>query len=64
MSASRCPLGGAAGVSALSYIIPYQKVVDGVNLAECITLAKLRQECKRFDVWVACLEKLGQEAVE
>ena len=23
MSASRCPLGGAAGASALSYIIPY-----------------------------------------
>ena len=46
-------------------VIPtYQKVVDGVNLAECITLAKIRQECKRFDAWMACLEKLGQEAIE
>ena len=26
MSASRCPLGGAAGASALSYIIPFRWV--------------------------------------
>ena len=46
-------------------VIPtYPKVVDGANLAEWITLARIRQECKRFDAWVACLEKLGQEAVE
>ncbi len=43
-------------------IIPtYQKVVDGTYLAEWITLAKMRRECKRFDTWVTFLESLGEE---
>ena len=43
-------------------VIPtYQKVVNGPDLAEWITLAKIRQECARFDTWVACLESLGDE---
>ena len=44
-------------------VIPtYQKVVNGASLVEWITLAKIRQECKRFDAWLACLESLGEEA--
>ena len=43
-------------------IIPrYQKVVNGADLAEWITLAKIRRECKRFDIWVTFLESLGEE---
>ena len=43
-------------------VIPtYQKVVNGPNLAEWITLAKIRQECARFDCWLAYLESLGKE---
>ena len=44
-------------------VIPtYQKVVNGAVLAKWITLAKIRQECKRFNAWVTCLETLGEEA--
>ena len=44
-------------------VIPtYQKVVNGADLAAWITLAKIRQECKRFNDWVTCLESLGEEA--
>ena len=43
-------------------IIPgYQKVVNGTGLAEWITLAKIRRECRRFDIWVTSLESLGEE---
>ena len=43
-------------------LIPtYQKIVNGVELAEWITLAKIRQECQRFNDWVASLESLGEE---
>lgn len=34
----------------------YQKVVNGVDLAEEITLVKIRQECARFDCWMTLLE--------
>ena len=44
-------------------VIPtYQKVVNGVGLAEWITLATIREECARFDSWVTSLESLGGEA--
>ena len=44
-------------------VIPtYQKVVNGLSVAEGITLAKIRQECNRFDSWIACLESLGKES--
>ena len=42
-------------------VIPtYQKVVNGLSVAERITLSKIRQECKRFDSWIGCLESLGK----
>ena len=44
-------------------IIPtYQKVVNGADLAEWITLADIRRECKRFDTWMNVLESLGEES--
>ena len=43
-------------------IIPtYQKVVNGAGLAEWITLAKIRGECERFNIWVTWLESLDEE---
>lgn len=37
----------------------YQKVVDGLRLAECMGLSTIRAECPRFDQWVARMETLG-----
>ena len=43
-------------------VIPtYEKVVNGVSVAQWITLPKIREECKRFDSWIACLESVGKE---
>ena len=45
-------------------LIPtYDKVVNGLELAEWATLARIRRECKRFNAWVAWLESLGEEKV-
>ena len=52
----------SAPSKVIKKVIPrYQKVVNGADLAEWITLAKIRQECKRFNAWVTCLESLGEE---
>ena len=38
----------------------YDKVVNGSELAEWITLPRIRQECERFNAWVTWLESLGE----
>jgi len=39
----------------------YRKVVDGVDLAEEITLDKIRQECTRFHCWMTLLEDSAKD---
>lgn len=42
-------------------VIPtYEKVVYGLSVAQGITLPKIREECKRFDSWMGCLESFGK----
>ena len=42
----------------MSFVPRYNKRVDGPFLARAIGLAKIREECRRFDRWVTRLESL------
>ena len=45
----------------MKLFIGYQKVLDGINIAREIGLAKIRQECPHFNEWITKLEDIGNQ---